>query len=203
MLSNIKALAVALAAALLASAVVAFMARRLRAVEEERDRQAGLARSYALEAAGARGDARVYAMTVEELEASRDTLMARLDSIREAAGVRDRRLRAVAWRETVVERVDTVWLADSIFVSDMDTTISDGWVSARLSVVAPDKVGLDVSVRNETSLIVSSRRETVRPPRRFPLFRLFQRKRTVVEVTAVEGNPHCVEKSRRYVEIID
>lgn len=203
MMTNLKTLAVVLAIALLASAALVLMVRRLRAVEEERDRQAGLARSYALEAAGARGDARVYAMTVRELEASRDTLMTRLDSIRKAAGVRDRRLRAISWRETVVERVDTVWLADSIFVRSMDTTLSDGWVSSRLTVVAPDMVSLDVKVRNETSLVVSTRRETVRPPRRFPLFRLFQRKHTVVEVKAIEGNPHCVERERRHVEIID
>lgn len=179
------------------------MGRRLSAVEAERDRASGLCASYSSELSAARGEARVFRLRADELASSRDTLMMRMDSLRRAAGVRLRDLRAVHWRETVVERVDTLWLADSIVIADLDTVVDDGWTRVGLSLRAPREVSVGVSVRNETSLIVRARRETVRPPRRFPLFRLFQRKRTVVEVEALEGNPRCTERARRHVEIID
>lgn len=190
------------AAAALALALL-LMWRRLSAVEAERDRAAGLCAGYETELSGARGEARVFRLRADELASSRDTLMRRVDSLRRAAGVRLRDLRAVHWRETVVERVDTLWLADSIVIADLDTVVDDGWTRTELSLRAPREVSVGVSVRNETSLIVRARRETVRPPRRFPLFRLLQRKRTVVEVEALEGNPRCAERARRHVEIID
>lgn len=179
------------------------MGRRLSAAEAERDRASGLCASYSSELSAARGEARVFRLRADELASSRDTLMMRVDSLRRAAGVRLRDLRAAHWRETVVERVDTLWLADSILIADMDTVVDDGWTRVSLSLRAPRGVSVGVSVRNETALIVRARRETVRPPRRFPLFRLFQRKRTVVEVEALEGNPRCEERARRHVEIID
>lgn len=184
-------------------AVIAGLWGRLTAAEAERDRAAGLCESYSSELSGARGEARVFRVRAEELAASRDTLMARIDSLRRSAGVRLRDLRSAHWRETVVERVDTLWMADSIFVADMDTVVDDGWTRAELSFRAPRSVTVGVSVRNETALLVKARREIVGRPRRFPLFRLFQKRRTVVEVEALEGNPRCVERARRHVEIID
>lgn len=182
---------------------VVILLGRVGEVKRERDEAMANVKAYSESMSAASKSARVFRMTIEDLEASRDTLMMRLDSIRNAAGVKNKDLKSVHWRETVVERVDTVWLADSIFVADLDTTLDDGWVKTRLTVEHPDKVAVSVKVRNETTLIVRSRRETVKPPRRFWLFRLFQRKHTVVEVEAVEGNPHCVERSRRHIEIID
>lgn len=169
----------------------------------ERDTYATNAKAYAAEATTQRGEAMVFKMRARDLEESMDTLFMRIDSIRKAAKVKRRNLKEVHWRETVVERVDTVWLTDSIFVSCLDTVLSDGWVETRISVTPPNEVSVGTKVRNETTLLVRSRRETVNPPRKFPLFRLFQRKHTVVEVETVEGNPHCVERGARHVEIID
>lgn len=169
----------------------------------ERDTYAANAKAYAADATAHKGEAMVFKMRARDLQESMDTLFMRIDSIRKAAKVKRRNLKEVHWRETVVERVDTVWLTDSIFVSCLDTVLSDGWVETRISVTPPNEVSVGTKVRNETTLLVRSRRETVKPPRRFPLFRLFQRKHTVVEVESVEGNPHCTEKGRRHVEIID
>lgn len=182
---------------------VAILIKRVSSLSTDRDNYAATAKAYAQEREAYDGSSRVFRMTIDELEASRDTLMMKLDSMRTEAKVKDKQLKSMHWRETVVEKTDTIWLKDSIFLADLDTTLSDGWTTTKVHIGRPNEVAVNVKVRNETTLIVRSRKETVKPPKRFFLFRLFQRKHTVVEVEAIEGNPHCTERSRRHVEIID
>ncbi len=182
---------------------VAILIKRVCSLSTDRDNYAATAKAYAQEREEYNGSSRVFRMTIDELEASRDTLMMKLDSLRTEAKIKNRQLKSMHWRETIVEKTDTIWLKDSIFLADLDTTLSDGWTMTNVHIARPDKVGVSVKVRNETTLIVRSRKETVKPPKRFFLFRLFQRKHTIVEVEAIEGNPHCIERSRRHVEIID
>lgn len=56
--------------------------------------------------------------------------------------------------------------------------------------------------KSEKHIIVSTRRETVDPPKKFFLFRWFQRKQTVLNIDVVEKNPYVQKQSSRYVEII-
>lgn len=182
---------------------LAILIKRVGSLASDRDNYAATAKAYAQEREAYDGSSRVFRMTIDELEASRDTLMMKLDSMRTEAKVKDSQLKSMHWRETIVEKKDTIWLKDSIFLADLDTTLSDGWTTTKVHIGRPNEVAVNVKVRNETTLIVRSRRETVKPPKRFFLFRLFQRKHTIVEVEAIEGNPHCTERSRRHVEIID
>ena len=145
----------------------------------------------------------VFRMRISDLEVTGDSLICVLDSMRRQIGIRDKRLREMHHRVTYVERTDTIYLSDSIFISGLDTTINDGWVSTHLKIDVPNKITHSVSVRNQTDLFVTTKRETVNPPRKFFLFRLFQRKHTVVTVVAKEGNPWCQTAESRHVEIVD
>lgn len=175
---------------------------RLRAVADDRDLYAGLAKAYAAASEDNDGVTRAFSLRVKDLESSNDSLLRRLDSLRKEMGVKDRRLMALHYRQTVVERRDTIVVPEPVFSAGLDTVIDDGWVRTSLSL-RDTMVAIGTRVRNETSLVVSSRRETVRPPRRFFLFRLFQRKHTVVTVEARENNPWCETRETRSVEIIE
>ena len=145
----------------------------------------------------------VFRMRISDLEVTGDSLICVLDSMRRQIGIRDKRLREMHHRVTYVERTDTIYLSDSIFISGLDTTITDGWVNTHLKIEVPNKISHSVSVRNQTDLFVTTKRETVNPPRKFFLFRLFQRKHLVVTVVAKEGNPWCQTAESRHVEIVD
>ena len=159
-------------------------------------------KAYTLACSDAQDDGRMLRLRVSELEASEDRQLRVMDSLRKELGVKDRRLNAIYRRVTVVGKADTVYVPDTIIVAYLDTTLDDGWVRTDISL-SPGVVTVKSSVRNETTIVVAKKRETVRPPRRFPLFRLFQRKHTVVTVTAIEGNPWCETKEARSVEVID
>jgi len=198
-----KIILILLAVVAILALAVAILIKRVNSLSTDRDNYAATAKAYAQEREEYNGSSRVFRMTIDELEASRDTLMMKLDSMRTEAKIKDKQLKSMHWRETIVEKTDTMWLKDSIFLADLDTTLSDGWTTTKVHIGRPNEVAVNVKVRNETTLIVRSRKETVKPPKRFFLFRLFQRKHTIVEVEAIEGNPHCMERSRRHVEIID
>lgn len=176
--------------------------RRARDVAEERDMYAAAAKAYSSMSSDALESERVLQVRVGELSAAGDRQLRAMDSLRREIGVRDRRLRSMHRRVTEVSRVDTVLVPDTVVAASLDTVIDDGWVRTELSL-APGRVGVGTRVRNETTIIVSSRRETVGPPRRFFLLRLFQRRHTVVTVRAVEGNPWCETRESRSVEIVE
>ena len=176
--------------------------RRAWAVAEERDDYAAAAKAYSAAMDDASDGERVFRMRVDELSAAHDRQLAAMDSLRREIGVRDRMLRSMHHRVTEVVKVDTVVVPELVMTANVDTVIDDGWVRTELSL-SPGKIGVGTRVRNETTIIVHGRRETVRPPRRFFLFRLFQRKHTVVTVTAVEGNPWCETREYRSVEVVD
>lgn len=199
-----KLILILLLICILLGVAVYVLIKRVQAVAEQRDDYALVAKAYAGVSDKEREDAVVFRLRADELAASKDSLLQRMDSLRRALGVRDRRLRAMHFRSTVVEKTDTFWVAvpDTVYALAIDTVLDDGWVRTSLLVEEDGRVTLGTRVRNETTIVVKAERETVRPPRRFFLFRLFQRKQTVVRVVATEGNPWCETKEVRSVEIV-
>ena len=187
---------------LLCVALFYFVSKCDRAVNE-RDQYASLTKSYSRVIMDSDNERTVFRMRISDLEVTGDSLICVLDSMRRQIGIRDKRLREMHHRVTYVERTDTIYLSDSIFISGLDTTITDGWVSTHLKIEVPNKITHSVSVRNQTDLFVTTKRETVNPPRKFFLFRLFQKKHLVVTVVAKEGNPWCQTAESRHVEIVD
>ena len=187
---------------LLCAALFHFVSKCDR-VANERDQYASLTKSYSRVIMDNDNERTVFRMRISDLEVTGDSLICVLDSMRRQIGIRDKRLREMHHRVTYVERTDTIYLSDSIFISGLDTTITDGWVSTHLKIDVPNKITHSVSVRNQTDLFVATKRETVNPPRKFFLFRLFQRKHLVVTVVAKEGNPWCQTAESRHVEIVD
>ena len=56
--------------------------------------------------------------------------------------------------------------------------------------------------KSEKHIIVSTKKETVNPPKKFFLFRWLQKKHRVLHVDIVEKNPYVENQTSKYVEII-
>jgi hypothetical protein len=63
-------------------------------------------------------------------------------------------------------------------------------------------VAVKPEFKSKKHIVVSSKKETVNPPKKFFLFRWFQKKMTVIHVDVVEKNPYVSEETSRYVEIM-
>jgi hypothetical protein len=84
----------------------------------------------------------------------------------------------------------------------MDTLIGDEWYTLRLGLKYPSMIAVKPEFKSKKHIVVSSKKETVNPPKKFFLFRWFQKKMTVVHIDVVERNPYVSDETTRYVEII-
>ena len=114
-------------------------------VANERDQYASLTKSYSRVIMDSDNERTVFRMRISDLEVTGDSLICVLDSMRRQIGIRDKRLREMHHRVTYVERTDTIYLSDSIFISGLDTTIPDGWVSTHLKIEVQNKIFSAVS----------------------------------------------------------
>lgn len=66
----------------------------------------------------------------------------------------------------------------------------------------PNQIIADYSFNNATQVITSVAKETVNPPKKCWLGRLFQKKQEVVEVRVIQENPYCEMKEEKHIKVI-
>jgi hypothetical protein len=144
-------------------------------------------------------------LTVDQLGWFKDSILQELDNTRKELKVKDKNLKALQAVSSGFTRTDTVTLRDTLFRNPsiaIDTLIGDKWYNVRLGLKYPSMVAVKPYFKSEKHIIVSSKKETVNPPKKFWLFRLFQKKHLVLHIDVVEKNPYVDNESSRYVEII-
>ena len=118
--------------------------------------------------------------------------------------VKDKNLKSVQYITSTLSRVDTITLKDTIFKKPLkvDTVIGDKWCNAKIVLSYPSTIIVNPTFKSEKNIVVSTKKETVNPPKKFWLFRLFQKKHTVIKVDIIEKNPYVSNEENRYIEII-
>ena len=145
--------------------------------------------------------------TLEDYNYYSDSLLERLRETQEELKIKDRELRYVQSLNTTLVKYDTVVLSerDTLFVEGLsiDTTIGDKYISNRLLLEYPSRVELSTVVRSEKDVLITQERETVRPPKRCWLGRIFQRKHDVIKVHVKEHNPYVDKTDEVFIKIVD
>jgi hypothetical protein len=101
--------------------------------------------------------------------------------------------------------VDTLILPDTIFKEpsfSVDTTIGDAWYKVSLALKYPSSIAVNPEFKSEKHIIVSTKRETINPPKKFFLLRWFQKKHDVLQVDIEEKNPYIQNTYSKYIEVI-
>lgn len=162
-------------------------------------------KAYDMELSGLKDNNRVFKLTVEQLNYFNDSITKKLNESRKQLGIKDKYLQQLQYELLTVSKPDTMKLKDTIFVNNfkLDTILGDKWVRTNLHLQYPSTVAIKPEVILERHTFINGKRETVNPPKKFFLFRWFQRKHTVVEVNIRELNPYVVNKEQRYIQIID
>ena len=99
-------------------------------------------------------------------------------------------------KDTIVFR-DTLFREPSLTI---DTLIGDKWYNIRLGLKYHNLITTNPTFISEKYIIVNKKKETINPPKKFFLFRWFQRKHWVMEVNVVEKNPYIKESNNRFIE---
>lgn len=148
---------------------------------------------------------RAYKLSIEQLEYSKDSIFQELCKTKDELKIKDSKLQSLHYMSFTYTRADTITLIDTLFRDPqvkVDTLISDNWYSMRLGIKYPSTIVVQPKFKSERSVIVSMKKETVNPPKKFFLLRWFQKKHYVLNVDVIEKNPYVQDMNSRYVEIV-
>lgn len=162
-------------------------------------------KAYSEQYSSSESSNRAFKLTIEQLETSKDSIFQELDAVRKELKIKDSKLQSIQYVASSFSKTDTITLRDTIFrdaTISMDTTLSDGWYTVRVGLVYPSTIAVKPEFKSVKSIVVSTKKETVNPPKKFFLLRWLQKKQTVLNVDVVEKNPYVENQSDRYVEII-
>ena len=149
---------------------------------------------------------RVFKFTVEQLNYYNDSILQKMNDVRKELKIKDKNLKQLQYLLSVSTKKDTVLFTDTIFRDKslaLDTIIGDKWYNIRLGLKYPFYIYTEPTFTSEKYIIVNKKKETVNPPKKFFLFRWFQRKHWIIEVHIKEKNPYIKEIDNKFVEIID
>ena len=162
-------------------------------------------KAYANLANTAQGKNAALQLTVDQLDYFKDSVLQELNNTRKELKIKDKNLKALQAVSSSFTKKDTITLRDTLFKDPsiaIDTIIGDKWYNVRLGLKYPSMVAVEPYFKSEKHIIVSSKKETVNPPKKFWLFRLFQKKHLVLHIDVVEKNPYVDNESSRYIEVI-
>lgn len=149
---------------------------------------------------------RVFKFTVEQLNYYNDSILQKMNEVRKELKIKDKDLKQMQYLLSEATKKDTIVFRDTLFrepTLDIDTIIGDKWYSIRLGLKYPNLITTNPTFISEKYIIVNKKKETINPPKKFFLFRWFQRKHWVMEVHIKEKNPYIKETNNKFVEIIE
>lgn len=163
-------------------------------------------KTFIMENDSLKEDSRIFKFTVEQLNYYNDSILQKMNDVRKELKVKDENLKQLQYLLSVSTKKDTVLFTDTIFRDKslaLDTIIGDKWYNIRLGLKYPNLIYTEPTFTSEKYIIVNKKKETVNPPKKFFLFRWFQRKHWVMEVHIKEKNPYIKETNNKFVEIIE
>ena len=145
-----------------------------------------------------------HLMTIDQLISSKDSTDIALKEALKKLNIKPKNVVSAGQVTSNIEKRDSIFLKDTVFIKnlDLDTLIGDKWYKAQVGLHYPARIDLSVSMQSVKHIIVHNKKETVNPPKKFWLWRLFQKKHTVQEVIVQEDNPYIEAGSQRFINIV-
>ena len=196
-----------IAAIVVLFATIGFMWKQVRGANEKWKVSEGNVKAYASMFDNSKKQNAALLLTVDQLEYFKDSVLQELDATRKELKVKDKDLKALQQVKSSFSRTDTITITqvDTLFKEPslaIDTVLGDEWYKLNLGLKYPSTIAVKPYFKSEKHIVVSSKKETVNPPKKFFLLRWFQKKHRVLHIDVVEKNPYVSDETSRYVEII-
>ena len=161
-------------------------------------------KAYQIENLNLKDDSRMFMFHIEQLSYYNDSITDKLNAERKNLKIKDNQIVQLQYMLSKVQKVDTITLVDTIFTPtvDLDTTIGDKWYSLNLKLKYPSSIIVAPTFNSEKMVFMYLKKETINPPKKTWLGRLFQKKHKVMEVKVLESNPYIENKQNRFIEIV-
>ena len=162
-------------------------------------------KAYELENSALKDDTIEFQYTIEQLNYSKDSLNQKINKLRKELKIKDKDIQKLQYIVSENSKKDSVFIHDTIFREKVkvDTTMGDNWSKLHLQLEFPNIVVANYSFRNESLVTTYLKKETIDPPHKCALIRLFQKKHNVIHVEILEQNPYCETKEQKFINIVD
>ena len=118
---------------------------------------------------------RAFKLTIDQLKNSNDSIFQELNEARNELKVKDNKLKSLQYVSSSFSKIDTITLKEDTIFKDshvnIDTLLSDEWYSVKVGLKYPSTVSIEPKFLSIKYIVVSAKKETVNPPKRFFLFR--------------------------------
>lgn len=147
---------------------------------------------------------KVLNFTIEQLKYFNDSINSEFVELQKKYKIKNKNLTQVQYIKSEIIKHDTLITTDTIFKKDvkLDTIIGDKWSKSKLYLEYPGTVSISTQMVSEKYLLFHNKRETVNPPKKYWIQRIFQKKHWVTEVQIEEKNPYIQSKENRFINII-
>ena len=162
-------------------------------------------KAYELENSALKDNTIEFQYTIEQLNYSKDSLNQKINKLRKELKIKDKDIQKLQYIVSENSKKDSVFIHDTIFREKVkvDTTLGDNWSKLHLQLEFPNIVVANYSFRNESLVTTYLKKETIDPPHKCALIRLFQKKHKVIHVEIHEQNPYCETKEQKFINIVD
>lgn len=163
-------------------------------------------KAFIVENSSLKNENRVFKFTVEQLNYYNDSILEKMNEVRKELDIKDKDLKQMQYLLSEAQRKDSIVFRDTLFKEpalNLDTIIGDKWYQMKLGLRYPSTIITEPKFTSEKYIVTSIKKETINPPKKCWLLRLFQKKHKVLEVEVVEKCPYVENKQQRFVEIIE
>lgn len=163
-------------------------------------------KAFIAENSSLKNENRVFKFTVEQLNYYNGSILQKMNDVRKELKIKDDNLKQMQYLLSEATKKDTIVFRDTLFrepTLNIDTLIGDKWYQMRLGLKYPSTITTDPKFVSEKYIMMDYKKETINPPKKCWLLRLFQKKHKVVEVNVVEKNPYIENKQQRFIEIVE
>lgn len=142
--------------------------------------------------------------TVEQLNYYNDSILNKMNDLRKELKIKDKELLSLYYLNSQITKIDTILMKDTIFIKSLklDTIVGDRWYTMKLGLEYPNKIIVNPSFISEKYIITNSKKETIEPPKKYWIQRIFQKKHTIAEINIIEKSPYIKETQNQFIQII-
>lgn len=161
--------------------------------------------SYFKDLQSAKNDIHQYELTLADLQLMNDSITNKMLDLQKKLKVKDKQVQNLQYLYSHFAKVDTIVFEDTIFLEPelcIDTLIGDEWVMTDLHLEWPGEIQLSTQVKSQKTVMVYLQKETVEPPKKCWLARLFQKKRKVAKVYIDEENPYIDDQQNLFIDVV-
>lgn len=145
-------------------------------------------------------------LSVDRLSNTKDSLLNHINYLNDSLKIKRNKIKELQYQISTISKKDTIIFSEPIFRDStfkIDTTLNSKWYNLKVHLEYPSLLVVNPTFKSERLVTMSLNRETINPPSKCWLIRLFQRKHDVMVVDIYEGNPYIEIEQQRYIKIVE